>query len=59
DHLWTTMQSSAPAIAGLLSQFTKEQQAAALRALGDLLRTQFGNGPAKLAVETHVGVGMK
>ena len=59
DHLWTTMQSSAPAIAGLLSQFSEEQQTAARRALGDLLRTQFGGGPAKLIAETHVGVGMK
>lgn len=59
DHLWTTMLSSAPAIVGLLRQFTEEQQTTARRALGDLLRTQFGGGPAKLAVETHVGVGMK
>ncbi len=59
DHLWTTMQSSAPAIVGLLSQFTEEQQTAARRALSDLLRTQFGGGPAKLVVATHVGVGIK
>ncbi len=59
DHLWTTMQSSAPAIVGLLNQFSEEQQAAARMALGDILRTQFGGGPAKLVVEAHVGVGMK
>jgi ubiquinone/menaquinone biosynthesis C-methylase UbiE len=36
DHLWTTLQSSAPPIAGLLRQFTDEQQAAARATLRDL-----------------------
>lgn len=59
DHLWNTMEFSAPATAGLLQQFTSEQQAAARRALDELLRAQYGDGPARLPTVTHVGVGVK
>ncbi len=59
DHLWTTAQSSAPAIARLFSQFTDEQHRAARKALAELLHAQFGDGPAKLGVEIHVGLGVK
>lgn len=59
DQLWTTMQSSAPAIAGLLGQFTEEQRTATRKSLDQLLNTQFGDGPYKLGVEVHVGVGVK
>ena len=59
DHLWNTMQFSAPATAGLLQQFTSEQLVAARRTLGDLLRTQYGDGPIQLPTVTHVGVGVK
>jgi hypothetical protein len=59
DHLWSIMQFSAPATAGLLQQFTSEQQVAARATLGDLLRAEYGEGPARLPVATHVGVGTK
>jgi ubiquinone/menaquinone biosynthesis C-methylase UbiE len=59
DHLWSIMQFSAPATAGLLQQFTSEQQVAARATLDDLLRAEYGDGPAQLAIATHVGVGVK
>lgn len=59
DFLWNTMKFSAPATAGLLQQFTDEQQADARTKLSDLLRTEYGDGPAQLPVTTHVGVGLK
>lgn len=59
DDLWSTLASSAPAIAGLLQQFTDEQQAAAQTELSNLLAAQYGDGPARLSNSIHVGVGLK
>jgi F-type H+/Na+-transporting ATPase subunit beta len=59
DHLWNTMQSAAPAVAGLLAQLTEEQRSSARVALAELLRTEYGDGPTELPNEVHVGVGVK
>ncbi len=59
DQLWTTMQSAAPVIAGLLGQFTEEQRTIARNALAELLRSRFGDGPYQLDNEVHIGIGVK
>lgn len=59
DHLWSIMQFSAPATAGVVQQFTSEQQGAARTTLVDLLRAQYGDGPVQLPTVTHVGIGVK
>jgi ubiquinone/menaquinone biosynthesis C-methylase UbiE len=59
DQLWAMLGSAAPPVAKLLSQFSSEQQAAAQKKLGELVREKFEDGPIKLSGAFHVAVGTK
>jgi len=57
EHLWLTMQGSAPAVAGLLARLSEAEREASRRALADAFRARFGDGPAVLPVAFNVGIG--
>lgn len=59
DEFWRTMQSSAPASAGLLAGLSDEQRKLVRDSLEALLRAEYGDGPARLPNEMHIGIGVK
>jgi ubiquinone/menaquinone biosynthesis C-methylase UbiE len=58
-QLWNMLTSAAPPAAALAAGLTEEQRAAARQALDGQLLRRFGEGPAVLNMQVHVGIGRK
>lgn len=58
-HLFDLLLAAAPPVAGMLQQFSDEQQAAVRTKLDALLNREFGDGPKQLSAVFNVGVGLK
>ncbi len=59
EFLWEKIVPASPVFEALLTPVGGDQRRAVGRALVDMLRAEFGDGPVKYQTEAHVGLGVK